>query len=379
MIKHLGRTHAIVVASLANSEQELKEGAALKEYCEDVVAEVLPNSVRWVEAFKKLPTSASSSVAYFWSPRLYERIRELLVQSTFDVIFVHCAFVAQYVADWHRCFRILDFGDLDSAKWAEYARWKAPPMSFGYALESRKLRDYERRIARSFHQCTVTTRGEMEEFQKLEVPVPCTVIPNGVDTSYFRFNRTPAPLRRAVVFLGRMDYFPNIDGACYFVRSILPLIRQRIPDVEFWIVGSNPTRKVRELAKIPGVRVTGYVPDVRPYVKDAAVSVVPLRIARGTQNKILECLAMGIPTVASSQAAQGIQPGPGEPMLVADTSITFAKQVVDVLESSTLGDRLAASGRAHIERTHRWATSMRILDDVVASHARSSYDNVPVN
>jgi len=367
MIKHLAKKHAIVVASLAHSSQELNEGAALKNYCEDVVAEVVPDWMRWTHAFRALPTLTPSSVAYFWSRRLHHRIKERLFNSSFDVILAHCAFVAQYVANWRGCFRILDFGDLDSAKWAEYARSRGLPASLSYGLESKKLRSYERGVARQFHRCTVTTQGEMEEFQKLGVSVPCRVIPNGVDASFFRCDRVGAGRRRTIIFLGRMDYYPNIDGAWYFAKTILPLVRERAPDVEFHIVGSNPSRKIRDLAKIPGVVVTGHVRDVRPHVKEAAVSVAPLRIARGTQNKILESMAMGVPVVASPQAAKGIQAVPGKHVLVADEPAAFAGHVIDVLESSRLQEQLSAMGRALVKRMHEWSASMRILDEVLES------------
>src|SRR5262249_19316242 len=140
MIRHLSSKHSVVVASLAHSQKELSEGARLREHCDDVIGEVLPNSIRWMRASKSMLTSTPSSVSYFWSPRLYMRIKERLVSSHFDVILVHCAFVAQYVADWKQAYRILDYGDLDSAKWAEYSQRRSLPLSLGYGLEARKLR-----------------------------------------------------------------------------------------------------------------------------------------------------------------------------------------------------------------------------------------------
>ena len=118
-------------------------------------------------------------------------------------------------------------------------------------------------MARHFHRCTVTTQGEMEEFQKLSVTTPCMLIPNGVDTTYFSPNGRSGDSSNAIIFLGRMDYFPNIDGIHYFAKDIFPIIRDRKPDVELRIIGSNPVKSVRELAKLPNISVTGHVPDVR--------------------------------------------------------------------------------------------------------------------
>jgi len=366
MIRHLSRNHSVVIASLAHTEQELAEGSGLKDYCEEVIAEILPNSMRWSRAFKAVLASTPSSVAYFWSSRLYRRIRERLLTTDFDVIFVHCAFVAQYVKDYEYGFKVLDFGDLDSAKWAQYSRWKRFPFSVGYAVEAAKLRRYERDIARRFNRCSVTTQGEMEEFHKLGVTTSCRLIPNGVDTEYFTPDRWNSASSRVIVFLGRMDYFPNIDGVNYFVKEIFPIIREKREDAELRIIGSNPAKSVRELRKLPNISVTGHVRDVRPYLKDAAVSIAPLRIARGTQNKILESMAFGIPVVATPEASKGVQAIHGRDLLVADNSQSFAQKVLDLMMNRQLAIVLSEAGRRQVERAHRWSTSMNILDNLLA-------------
>lgn len=369
MIRHLAQRHSITVASLAHTQEEFDQGAGLKDYCEEVIAEVLPNSVRWSQAFKALFSPTPSSVAYFWSARLYKRIENRFRSTNFDVVFVHCAFVAQYVLGCQNSFRILDFGDLDSAKWAEYSRWKSFPLSLGYAIEAAKLRKYERDIALQFHRCTVTTQGELDEFHKLGVPTPCLLIPNGVDTAYFASNGRSGNGSNAIVFLGRMDYFPNIDGIQYFAKDVFPIVRQKRPDAVLRIVGSNPSKSIRELAKMPNVSVTGHVPDVRPYLKNAAVSIAPLRIARGTQNKILESMAFGLPVVATAQAAKGVQATRGRDLFVAEDARSFAKMVLEVLTNKQLAKGLSEAGRNQVEKAHVWSSSMEVLDNVLAERS----------
>src|ERR1051326_878205 len=306
MVRHLSQKHSVVVASLARTAQEREEGAALGKYCEELLIEVLPDSIRWMNACRALPTSMPSSVAYFWSSRLAARVTEQIARKPFDAILVHCAFVAQYVMHYKGSNRVLDYADMDSEKWAEYADWKPFPLSAGYAIEARKLRAYERNIAGHFHRCTVTTAAEREEFERLGTTTPCSIVANGVDTTYFSRNGNLRSKGSAIIFLGRMHYFPNIDGVCYFAEEVFPRIRHKLPHAEFRIVGSHPSRQVRNLARIPGITVTGHVEDVRVYANDAAVSVAPLRIAGGTQKKILESMAMGIPVVSTPEAAQGV-------------------------------------------------------------------------
>jgi glycosyltransferase involved in cell wall biosynthesis len=187
-----------------------------------------------------------------------------------------------------------------------------------------------------------------------------------VDTEYFTPDRWNSASSRVIVFLGRMDYFPNIDGVNYFVKEIFPIIREKREDAELRIIGSNPAKSVRELRKLPNISVTGHVRDVRPYLKDAAVSIAPLRIARGTQNKILESMAFGIPVVATPEASKGVQAIHGRDLLVADNSQSFAQKVLDLMMNRQLAIVLSEAGRRQVERAHRWSTSMNILDNLLA-------------
>jgi polysaccharide biosynthesis protein PslH len=371
MIRHLSKKHSVVVASLAHTQQELEEGAGLKQHCQATIAEVLPSSSRWMRAVGKLPSGEPSSAAYFWSPRLDQRIREAWNAEKFDAAMVHCAFVAQYAMNLQGGFRILDFGDIDSAKWFDYARFRGFPLNVGYKLEALKLRRFEKKAAQSFDRCTATTRGEFEEYLTMGVSTPCSVIPNGVDAEYFqpRPSIPPASAAPVIVFLGRMDYFPNVDGISEFARNVFPQIRVSVPNAELRIVGSNPDARVQGLAQIAGVKVTGFVPDVRPHLADATVAIAPLRIARGTQNKVLECMAAGVPVVSSPEAARGIQATTGEHFLVAGDAASFAKQVVQVIQNSDLQRRLATAGRQQVQSTHVWGESMKLLDDLLETRA----------
>jgi sugar transferase (PEP-CTERM/EpsH1 system associated) len=371
MIRHLQSHHRVTVASLAETRQELDDGAGLSDYCSELIVELMPKPVRWIRAWKGLFTNYPSSVAYFWSPELHRRIHGALLKTRFDVIFVHCAFMAQYVLDAVAAAKILDFGDLDSAKWADYSRSKSFPFTLGYKLEAAKMRSYEKRVAGHFDQCTVTTRGELEEFEKLGLILPRTIIPNGVDSQYFRSN-SPRGDPNVIVFVGRMDYFPNIDGMLYFTKDIFPVVRRSVPDVQLRIVGSNPSRAVRDLASMPGVTVTGHVPDVRPHLDTATLAVAPLRLARGTQNKILEAMAMNMPVVATSVAAKGIDASPGRHLAVGDSPGEFAAKLIELLRNPDLREQLSMAGRRQVENAHAWPNSMAILDEILKTTQEDS-------
>ena len=365
MIRHLSRKHRVVVATLAHSQEELQQGAGLFDYCSEVLAEVVPGPVRWMHAVSALPTPVPSSAHYFRSAKLYRSIQELQSRIAIDAVIVHCAFMAGYVQNVQAPFRMMDFGDLDSWKWSDYARHCAFPLSAGYALESLKLQRVERKLASEFDHCTVTAQGELESYKELGASTPCSVIPNGVDAEYFRMPEHRAQNSRTIVFLGRMDYFPNVSGILNFVKDVFPLVRQRAPDVHLRIVGSNPLPKISALEKLGGISVTGFVPDVRPHVEDAAVAIAPLAIARGTQNKVLECMAMGIPVVASPQAAKGVQAVPGRHLLVGGNPEEFADRIIDLLGNAELRMKIAEEGRRQVMSVHSWPESMKLLDELL--------------
>jgi glycosyltransferase involved in cell wall biosynthesis len=162
-----------------------------------------------------------------------------------------------------------------------------------------------------------------------------------------------------------MDYYPNQQAMLGFCRDTLPLIRAARPGVKLNIVGAEPSPRIRRLGEIPGVTVTGSVPDVRPYVHDSALTVAPLSIARGTQNKVLESVAMGVPAVVSPEAATGIDAVPGEQILVASGPAEFRDAVLRLLEVPEERARLARNGIARMHSHHNWEASMRRLDTVI--------------
>ena len=364
MIRHLSESHEVTVASLARSEEEAREGEGIASFCHGYLMDTVSSAGAVSRMLLGAPTPEPASMAYFHSPRLARLIREALARTAFDLIFVHCSSVAHYVAEVTGIPKILDFGDMDSQKWLDYARVRPFPMSLVYRIEGLKLQRAEQQLARKFDLCTCTTRAEYETLLGFRTGTPAAWFPNGVDLEFF----TPGAEAydpEEIVFVGRMDYFPNQQGVTEFCDEVLPLIRARRPAARFSIVGAKPSAEILELGKRPGVTVTGTVPDVRPFVTKAAVAVAPLRIARGTQNKILESLAMGVPVVSSTTAAKGIDAVVGEHFLAAESPEDFAAQALSLMDDAEARDRLARAGRARMESHHNWPASMRRLDAII--------------
>ena len=366
MIRHLGRNHEVTVASLVRSAAEAAAGEGLGAYCARYRFAQVGRAAAIGRMVARLPTRVPSSMGYFYSPELARFITDELERTQFDLIFVHCSSVAQYVADVRGVPKILDFGDMDSQKWLAYARVRRAPLAWGYRLEGAKLERAEKALARKFDYCTCTTAAELRTLEGYGIGGPMGWFPNGVDTEYFSPGDGAYDSER-LCFIGRMDYYPNQEAMFDFCLETLPLIRARQPGVRLDIVGAEPPAAVRRLGRIPGVTVTGSVPDVRPYARRSAVTVAPLRIARGTQNKILEALAMGVPVVSSRDAAGGIDAIPGEHFLTATSPREYADAVLRLLADRGERRRLSVAGRERMLSHHSWMRSMRELDRIIAA------------
>ena len=255
----------------------------------------------------------------------------------------------------------MHFAELDSDKWKQYAERSAPPMKWIYARERRTLLEFEARVARSFSENVFCTPLEQKIFRERIPGASSIVLRNGVDTAFYEPRPEQAEARH-LIFTGVMDYLPNIDGCEFFARLVLPLLRPRYSDLRFTIVGSNPSAAVRALAQLPGVTVTGFVDDTRAWLSKASISVAPLRIARGIQNKVLEALAMGLPVVGTTSATQGIDGVDGRDFIVANSAQQQAAAISRLFDAPDEARALGERGRDFVVRQYDWEQVFEPLD-----------------
>jgi sugar transferase (PEP-CTERM/EpsH1 system associated) len=370
LLQHLAARHQVWLGAGADDLPDKGLPAVSKALCHEACIVPLGPVRRAYNMAWGALSGAPLSVARFRHPRLERWIAHVLRDVRPDLIFVYSSAQAQYVAGRKDVSArlVVDFVDADAQKWLAYAHSAPLPARWLYQAEARRLVRFERRAldaAAAGIMISETERRLQAELQPAGAS-KLFVIPNGVDTDFFRPTSAPARPRQNVVFCGRMDYAPNVDGAEWFVREILPRVRERCPEALFSIVGAAPTARVLALGAAPGVEVTGSVPDVRPYLAGAAVVVAPLRIARGIQNKVLEGLAAGRPVVATPDALDGIAAQPGRDLLVGADAESFAAAVADVLTGRAPGD-IARNGRSFVVRQHRWDAQLEGLDRLIAA------------
>ncbi len=365
-LKALAERHDVDLFTLADRDADLEHQADLEPCCRRVVAAKINPSLGRLKTAPFLFTRKPLTLPYFYSAELDGAIRRAVLQRSYDRIFVFCSAMAQYVEHIRDVPAILDLVDVDSDKWLQYAALARLPWSAIYRREAARLREYERKICADCAHVVVTTDREARLLAEIAPTARIHVIPNGVDAEYFKPAHVETdPEAPSIVFTGDMSYFPNEQAVRFFAVEALPLVRRAVPNARFRIVGHRPSAAVRKLQEIDGVEVTGYVPDIRPYLAEARVAVAPFTVAAGIQNKILEAMASGLPVVATRRAAQGLAGEVADVVEIADTAAGLAAGVVRVLRDRQFGLRRAAEGRRRVLEFYNWGRSLSRLLELV--------------
>jgi sugar transferase (PEP-CTERM/EpsH1 system associated) len=380
LLRFLAARYAVHLGTFVDDEADRAHVGALAPLCASVhVASIRPALAR-MRSLGSLFTGEALTLGYYRDDGLAQWVRGTVAAHGVRRAVVFSSAMAQYVTGLGGLRTVVDFVDVDSAKWEAYGRTRPWPLSGIFRREGDRLLSYERAVARRADASVFVTVAEADLFRRKAPECAARVwsAQNGVDTTYFTPDATHespfAPDEEAIVFTGAMDYWPNIDAVCWFAQEVLPAVQAVRPRARFHIVGMQPAPTVQALARLPGVVVTGRVPDVRPYLAHARVVVAPLRVARGIQNKVLEAMAMARPVVASTSAAEGLTAVPGAELLVAEDAPAFATAVQDAMAPGR-DERLGAAARARVVADYDWAANLapfaRLIEQGEAAHARA--------
>jgi len=381
LLRFLAGRYAVHLGTFIDDDADRAHEDALAPLCASThVATLRPARAR-IRSLAGLFSGEALTLGYYRNEGLAQWVRATVARHAITRVVVFSSAMAQYVTDLAGVRTVVDFVDVDSAKWEQYGRSRAWPLSQLYRREGDRLLAFERAVARAADASVFVTAAEADLFRRKapECAARVSFAQNGVDTDYFApddARASPfAPDEEALVFTGAMDYWPNVDAVCWFAHEVLPAIRAERRNARFHIVGMQPAPTVQALAKLPGVSVTGRVPDVRPYLQHARVVVAPLRVARGIQNKVLEAMAMARPVVVSARAAEGLTARPGEEIEVADDAAGFAARTLAVMAPSD-AQRLGRAARARAVADYDWAANLapfaRLIEDAGALRARAS-------
>lgn len=367
LLKHLAAQHRVFLGAFIDDPEDEASIGDLPQYCADLhLARISPRTAR-LTSLRGLLTREALTLPYYRNAELQAWVNRTLRLQRIDAAVVFSSAMGQYLHGIPPFPLVVDFVDLDSAKWTQYAARHRWPMSWLYRREGERLLAYERALAlRATHSFFVTDneaglflRSAPECIGRVEAMC------NGVDAEFF----SPAPAIPSpfiagevpLVFTGAMDYWPNIDAVRWFAEVILPRLLQFCPQLRFYIVGRNPAAEVLALDG-ERVAVTGTVDDVRPYLQHAAVVVAPLRIARGIQNKVLEAMAMGKAVVASSDCAGAVDAVPGRDFLTAGSVDEYCRQIEFLLRLPERAAAIGLAARQQVLARYSWEAHLSRID-----------------
>jgi len=367
MLKEMSQRHRVFLGTLVDDPADMAHLPALKALCVDVCAQPLHPLRARVASLVALLTGEPLTMRYFRNTKLAQWVRRTVEAQAIDVVVVFSSSMAPYAMAHPKLPVVVDFIDIDSAKWAAYAGRHRGLLAWLYGREGRTLLTAERTIAQMASRSFFSTENEAALFRSLAPSSAARVeaMDNGVDAHYYSPQPDRAspfePGEKALVFTGAMDYWPNVDAVCWFVAEVLPRLLKQRPELRLHIVGRSPTSEVRALAG-QAVLVTGTVPDVRPYLQHAAVVVAPLRLARGIQNKILEAMAMGRPVVAAQACVDVLDAEPGAEIMAAETADDYLRCVLGLLATPDRAELIGRAGQHRVQQRYTWAAHLARLD-----------------
>jgi sugar transferase (PEP-CTERM/EpsH1 system associated) len=361
ILRELARHHEITLFSF-HQELEDDQHPALRGMLQDVVCVPLrlpgTRGLREMAVYARYLLSGQSYMLMkYCRPEVRRRLDAVVARGEFDVIL--CDFIVPApIIPWNaRAAKVIFTHNVEAQIWKRHYQVTKNPLWKAISWrEWKTMERAERKYLRAADHVLAVSDTDRDAFASFVDPQRLSVVQTGVDVDYFR------PERRderpsSLVFTGSMDWLPNEDGILYFAEQILPLVREQIPDVTLTVVGRRPSAKLRELAaRQPGISLTGWVEDVRPYLAQGAVFIVPLRIGGGTRLKIFEAMAAGLPVISTTVGAEGLPVHDGENIVIADAPTAFAERTVELLRDMERRARLGREARRLVVEKYSWRT-----------------------
>ena len=378
LLKHLLLSHRVFLGTFLDDSEDEIHLQILNDLCIETHVVNLNKTRAKMQAAMGLLSKSSLSVSYYYSKSMTKWVEKIYSEEKIDCTIAFSSVMAQFVPEIRYSTMLVDFVDVDSAKWLQYSQNHRWPMSWIFRQESRYLLKFEESISINARQTFLVTQDEVDLYRRLAPAssIRVSALMNGVDDLYFSpMKNRPSPFSNAhekgnleipLVFTGAMDYWPNIDAVQWFVGFILPILLNVNPNFKFYIVGRNPTAAVLALVS-KSVVVTGTVSDVRPYLQHAAIVVAPLRVARGIQNKILEAMAMARPVVASDACVKVIGGDEGVEIFSAPNESVFVEKILALSKDPEKGEFVGRAARNKVISDFSWTAHLEKLDEYIAS------------
>ena len=369
--RYLKNNHKLYLFAFADSEEEkkrIKDSPAVGENFTDVVFAPKPPIPGWLgkqhHRLKIMPNFVESVRNPQYTKRVIELVGESYQKFSCSLIFARGINMAQYFPSDSDFPIVLDIVDSLSLLFKTLSTVETSiSKKILHKMEAFGTARVEKSIAKTGIPLVVISPVDEQNIQRAWPGANTSVISNGIDTEYFQSTNLVSE-SKTILFTGVMSYEPNIDAASYFATKILPALRKRDPEIEFLIVGKDPTSDVVELAQLENVTVTGTVADIRPYYDDSRIFVSPLRAGAGMKNKVLTAMAMHRPVIATALSLDGIDATPGKELITAETPDEFAKEILCLLEDQNACLELSKKGRKFVEKNFLWRKKVEQLETI---------------
>jgi len=368
-LRHLARSHEVTLYAIGsplpgtvNSNAPELSGLERKRF------RISPMGYVW-NALKGLVSDLPLQAKLYDSRNLRRALSRDVERGAIDLLFVHLVRMAEFARPFSHLPRILDMTDSIHLNYARMPRKMWSPLWLATRLDYRRLARYEAEAPTWFDKVLISSPVDLAWIQERTERTNFVLVPEGVELSAFPMTEHFDDAKQ-IIFFGKLDTMPNADAAVYFGREIFPLVKLSVPDARFVVVGWNPPREVRSLARLPGITIRANVQDVRNELTQSALSVAPMRFGAGIQNKILESLALGVPVVASQEAVLPFGHTECEAILVGRTPEDFARQVSRVLGDSAFRESLRRNGRALMESRYGWEQVLAPVDEIIGAFSK---------
>lgn len=361
-IKELSSKHQIVLFALNDSKLDDKAMAELKKYCVAISIVKFSKFTIFFNLVRAFFNGKPLQVGYFYFDKAQKKVDELIAKHKPDHIYCQLIRTAEYIKKYPQIPKTLDYMDVFSKGMERRKSTEPFYMKPFLAMEYRRLLRYENKVFSYF-----TTKTIISEQDKNFIPHPqkqnIVVVPNGVDTSYFK----PMVHKKEfdLLFNGNMNYPPNIESVEYLVEKVMPYVWHKFPNTRLLISGASPSKVVLDLAS-DKVIVSGWVDDIRTNFAKSKILVAPMQISIGLQNKLLEAMAMQLPCITSSLANNALGAKPNEQILVADTPEQYARHIIDLLQNEAKAKQIAMNGYQFVVNGFNWMSTTAILEKLIS-------------
>ena len=370
---HLSRCHEVVLVSLFEGNEDPKRlSSELHKYCAEAYLFRNTNS-RSRAVLKSMASGSPYTISRFWSPEAYSFTSNILKKEHFDLVWCHFISTSVYCGQDCRVPVLLDTHNDDVLEWSRLAQGSRSPLkrAMGY-LEAQKIARFRDNEASLFDIILVVSEEEAQLARRwAHKRSEIWLAPNGVDVEHYGFHvqeRNNNKNNDIVLFCGAMDVNRNVEAVLFFIQDILPMLVREATDIEFRVVGRNPVGAILRFQDVGNITITGTVDDVRPHYMQAKVAVAPFRLGGGTKLKVLEAMAMGVPVVATSTGAQGLDVRNGIHLFIEDEPQSFAERVLMLLRNETERQRIVRNARSLVETKYSWKSLFEDLDNRLAEY-----------